>query len=36
MPSLILRLAGPVAAYSYRPPDLSEIFLSAIAPPEST
>jgi ABC-2 type transport system ATP-binding protein len=28
--------AGPVAAYSFRPPDLSEIFLSAIAAPEST
>ncbi|HET8929551.1 MAG TPA: AAA family ATPase, partial [Acidimicrobiales bacterium] len=27
---------GPVASYSYRPPDLSEIFLTAIASPEST
>lgn len=26
---------GPVASYSYRPPDLSEIFLTAIAAPES-
>jgi ABC-2 type transport system ATP-binding protein len=28
--------AGQVAAYSYRPPDLSEIFLTAIASPGST